>query len=95
MAFKKMLRHIVAYPSIQYNFEACCQKCNEPIEVVIFSWKRPGVDYTAEWIYLYNLASRFLSGCPNPVKDRLEQFDHVLKYFLDFSQFDEPLSCCR
>lgn len=64
-------------------------------DVIAFSWKRPGVEYSIYWLYWYKLASRCLSTLPSPVIEAAAHFDRIEWRSLDFSAFEELLSSRR
>ena len=64
-------------------------------DVVTFSWKRPGVEYSVEWLYWYKLASRCLSSSESMFFEAAKQLDTENIRALDFSQFEELLSFCQ
>ncbi len=98
MAFNFIIYNAVRFSSLRFTVEKFCQKRNEPVDVVAFLWKRPGMDYSAGWLYFYHMASRCLSTHSSPVLDILADLrDNRDAKFrdLDFSYFEEVFSSCR
>ncbi len=63
------------------------RNAENPSTLAIFSWKRPGIDYSEGWLYLYGLVSRRLSTESNPVTDALAKDDYSAETSFNFSQF--------
>ncbi|KLO12555.1 hypothetical protein SCHPADRAFT_929149 [Schizopora paradoxa] len=100
MAFEQIVNHILysRHPERRYIFESCFRKRKELAEVVTFSWKRPGVEYSEGWLHVYKLASLCLLTDSNPVMDAISTLaqkrdPHGLH--AEFSEFREILSSCR
>ncbi len=93
MAFDYIwLGHVIPRTLLRAIVERYCQKRNEPIEAVTFSWKRPGVDYSSVWLYRYNVVSRRLSAHSRPLTDAITKA-HI---FLNMHSLylEQLLSCC-
>lgn len=96
MAFESIIRNAVLFPSLWSVVEILCRKRSERIEVITFSWKRPGINYSSVWLYYYNLASRCLSTLSSAVMDAIAGLRSVRGYWsIDFSCFEEVLSSCK
>ncbi len=93
----KSFTTLYASPSLRSVAEMVCQKRNEHIDIVTFSWKRPGVEYDSScWLSYYNAASRCFSMHSDSVMGTIARFratEH--SPLLDFSGFEEILACCR
>ncbi len=98
MAFQQIVGYVSNAPGRRLIFEACFQRRKEPIEAATLSWKRPGVEYSAGWLHMYNLASLCLLTQANPVMDAVAQLalrlDPNIPY-LEFAQLEDVLLCCR
>ncbi len=48
LAFQAILYNTLHFSSLRDTdvFKASCEKRGEPIDLAIFSWKRPGIDYS-------------------------------------------------
>ena len=96
MAFDKIICHAVHFPRLRHIVKMLCEKRNERIEAVTFSWKRPGVGYSSDWLFSYNLASRCLPTDSSPVMDAIAKLDPVRdNRSLDVAHIEEVLSQCR
>jgi len=98
MAFQQIVGYVSNSPGRRLIFEACFQRRKEPIEAATFSWKRPGVEYSAGWLHMYNLATLCLLTQANPVMDALAQLALVRNPhipYLGFAQFEDVLLCCK
>ncbi len=92
MTFEYIVGMLVnRYVSFQSAIERHCQNRNESIEVIIFSGKRPGIDYSSIWLYYYALASRCLHS--TPAVDAMAKL--ILRDGQPYSRFDEVVACCR
>ncbi|KLO08245.1 hypothetical protein SCHPADRAFT_944605 [Schizopora paradoxa] len=75
-------------------FNRVFERRNQISDVITFSWKRPGVEYSTEWLFWYKLASRCLSSHQSPVFEATAQFNGVQRQSLDFSHFEGLLLSC-
>ncbi|KLO10087.1 hypothetical protein SCHPADRAFT_892612 [Schizopora paradoxa] len=94
-AFNQIAFHAILSPSIRILFDARCQ---EPIDTVIDSWVRPGINYGAAGLYIFELSARCLSTLSNPVMDELTQYKREngpQQLRVDFSRFEKIFCCCR
>ena len=96
MAFRKIVWYFAQRPSkVRSSFASFFERRKTVSDVTAFSWKRPGIEYSIEWLYWYKLASRCLSSQPSPVFEAVAHFDDINRNSLDFSAFEELLSRCR
>jgi len=97
MAFAHIVLFFVRFPSLRRVAELICQKRNEHIDIVTFSWKRPGVEYSSLWLSYYNVALRGLSTHPSSVILAVENLrrDPGDMRNLTFSDVLDILACCR
>ncbi|KLO18474.1 hypothetical protein SCHPADRAFT_936152 [Schizopora paradoxa] len=94
-AFEAIVQYHIRNPSaIRNGFQAVFEKRREVSDVVTFSWKRSGVEYSLEWLYWYKLASRCLSSNPNSLIDATMQIETAKARSLDFSHFEHMLQNC-
>ena len=95
MAFKIILKASVSYPSKSHSaFSRVFRRRKQIGDVVTFSWKRPGVEYSVKWQLSYKLVCRFLSSQQCPFLAATVQFENVEHRSLDFSHFEELLLSC-
>lgn len=95
-AFELIFKNFVKHPSkVRYAFRSVFESFHAISDVVTFSWRRPGVEYSAEWLVWYKLASRSLSSRQNLFFEAAAQFDGASHCTLDFSHFEELLLNCR
>lgn len=95
-AFEKIIEYFVYFSSrARSAFVTISLKRNDIIDVVVFSWKRPGFEYSAEWLYWYMLASRCLSTNSSLVIEMAVRYESAPLLSLDFEYVHEVLSCCR
>ncbi len=96
MAFAGIVHFVIRFPSLRIVAEMICQKRNEHIDVVTFSWKRPGVEYDSLWLSYYNTALRCFSIHSNSVISAIARVS-AREYAppLPFSHLEEILACCR
>ncbi len=96
MAFHYFIFCAVPFTSLWSIFERYCQKRNESIEAVAFSWRRSGVDYSSVWLFYYSLASRCLSAQLQSVMDAIAKFRRNIQSFpVHYTDIEDVLLCCR
>ncbi len=97
IAFDLIIHYGLVFSPLPSVAEMVCGKRKEHIDVVTFSWKRQGVDYSSLWLCYYNAALRCLSTRSNSDKSAVVSWFGKLANVqtLDFSQFEEILACCK
>jgi len=97
MAFVSIVYYVVRSPALRNAAGIVCQKRNEHIDVVTFSWKRPGLDYDFLWLNYYNAAVRCFSTHPSSVINAIENLGLGPGDVRTsaFSDFEDVLACCR
>ncbi|KLO10507.1 hypothetical protein SCHPADRAFT_892292 [Schizopora paradoxa] len=94
-SFEDILLWFVLSPSkVHSAFNGAFESRNELGEAITFSWRRPGVDYSIEWLYYYKLTSRCLESHRGSFVEATTQFDGAEFQSLDFSHFEGLLSSC-
>ncbi|KLO10519.1 hypothetical protein SCHPADRAFT_906835 [Schizopora paradoxa] len=95
MAFEKIVWYFVYWPSkVRSAFRRVFEQRNEISDVIAFSWRRPDIEYSLRWLFLYKLASRCLSSHQSSFFEDITQFDDVDRESLDFLQFEGLLLSC-
>ncbi|KLO10502.1 hypothetical protein SCHPADRAFT_514982 [Schizopora paradoxa] len=94
-AFREIVWGVIKCPTkVRSALMRVLERQKEVGETVASSWKRPGVvDYTLEWLYWHDMASRCLSTSSDhkALFDATAQFDGAKFQSLDFSRFEELL----
>ncbi|KLO08247.1 hypothetical protein SCHPADRAFT_982380 [Schizopora paradoxa] len=95
-AFERIIRDFVKRPSkVRYAFGRVFDKHDEVSDTVSLSWKRSGVEYSAEWLYLHMLASRCLSLRHSSFFEEVSYFDDAGPRSLHFWHFERLILSCR
>jgi len=71
IAFDLIIHYALVFPPLPSVAEMVCGKRKEHIDVVTFSWKRQGVNYSSLWLCYYDAALRCLSTHSNSDKNIL------------------------
>ncbi len=97
MAFVEIVYNFALEPSLPSIVEMVCQKREERIEIVTFSWKRPNFGYDSVWLHYYHAASRCLSMHSTSIISAIMEKRRTMAslYSHDFSHFEDILACCR
>ncbi|KLO10499.1 hypothetical protein SCHPADRAFT_906820 [Schizopora paradoxa] len=94
-AFTDTIQYFLEFPSDALSaFRNVFKRRQEFSDVVTFSWKRPGVEYTMNWLCRYKMASRCLSSHDNLVIEAAAKLNTDRFRALDFSSFEEIFLCC-
>ncbi|KLO14326.1 hypothetical protein SCHPADRAFT_318909 [Schizopora paradoxa] len=95
MVFEEIVYQFCAYPiRLRDAFEKVFLKRKQRADIVVFSWKRSGAEYTPVWIHHYKLVSRCLSTTRSPFMIAATRFGHDEHNTMSFSKFEEMLSAC-
>ncbi|KLO06009.1 hypothetical protein SCHPADRAFT_895822 [Schizopora paradoxa] len=94
-SFASIVMNFVEHPTkVRTAFRSFLERRNELSDVIAFSWKRPGIEYSNSWLYWNRKASQCLSSHPNSFFDATADFDDVKAEYLDFSHFERLLLNC-
>ncbi|KLO08250.1 hypothetical protein SCHPADRAFT_894016 [Schizopora paradoxa] len=94
-AFELIIEKFVFNPlKVRSTFRRVFKERREISDVITFSWKRPGVEYTTDWLYWYKLASRCLSPQSSPFLKAAIDLDTAGWSSLNFLCFEVLLLSC-
>lgn len=94
--FKKIVFYSIKFPAGFLLFVKNSNELrDESIDALTYSWKRPGVEYSVQWLYYYRLVARCLSTRSSPVITTAAQFDSVYWHSANNSYLEDVLRCCE
>ncbi|KLO14303.1 hypothetical protein SCHPADRAFT_317913 [Schizopora paradoxa] len=94
-AFKFMTELFILYPPrFRSAFGRVLKRRKGISDVFVLSWKRPSVEYSFDWLFWYNMASRCLTSQKNAFVEAAVATAFNLSEAADFSNFEEIVSSC-
>ncbi|KLO14306.1 hypothetical protein SCHPADRAFT_318072 [Schizopora paradoxa] len=92
-AFKFITELFIMFPSkFRSAFGGLLDRRKEISDVFILSWKRPGIEYSFDWLLWYNLASRCLTSQQNMYIEAATRTAFDYNGTVDFPRFEGLLS---